>query len=99
MGDIRRLLFKDFWELHGFARVEQYEPGKGANFYVGKYLTKTAADIRFSHNLKQELERTPGEVAVSQVIRSSAGAAPKKAALATCRTNSGESGGFPDLAS
>ncbi|GAI62826.1 unnamed protein product [marine sediment metagenome] len=55
VGDIRRLLFKDFWELHGFARVEQYEPGKGANFYVGKYLTKTAADIRFSHNLKHEL--------------------------------------------
>ncbi|GAJ05389.1 unnamed protein product, partial [marine sediment metagenome] len=31
--------------------------------YVGKYLTKTAADIRFSHNLKNELsgrlERQP----------------------------------------
>lgn len=65
VGDIRRLLFKDFWELHGFARVEAYEPGRGANFYVGKYLTKTAADIRFSHNLKHELERTAGELAVS----------------------------------
>lgn len=51
VGDIRRLLFKDIWELHGFARVEKYEAGKGANFYVGKYLTKAGGDIRFSHNL------------------------------------------------
>ncbi len=55
VGNIRRLLFKDFWELHGSARVEKYEPGKGANFYVGKYLTKAASDIRFSHNLKSHL--------------------------------------------
>jgi len=57
-GDIRRLLFKDLWELSGFARVEKYEPGKGANFYVGKYLTKdigSVGDIRFSHNLTQHL--------------------------------------------
>ena len=53
VGDIRRLLFKDFWELNGFARVVKYETGKGANFYVGKYLTKAdgIGDIRFSHNL------------------------------------------------
>jgi len=51
VGNIRRLLFKDFWELNGFARVEAYEAGKGANYYVGKYLTKDAGDIRFSHNL------------------------------------------------
>jgi len=56
VGDIRRLLFKDFWELNGFARVEQYEAGKGANFYVGKYLTKDAGDIRFSHNLTPLLQ-------------------------------------------
>ena len=54
-GDIRRLSFKDFWELHGYARVEAYEPGKGANFYVGKYLTKEDGDIRFSHNLSGHL--------------------------------------------
>ncbi len=51
VGDIRRLLFKDMWELNGFARIMAYEPGKGANFYVGKYLTKADGDIRFSHNL------------------------------------------------
>jgi hypothetical protein len=55
VGGIRRLSFKDLWELHGFARVEAYEAGKGANFYVGKYLTKAEGDIRFSHNLKSHL--------------------------------------------
>ena len=55
VGDIRRLLFKDMWELNGFARVEAYEADKGANYYVGKYLTKEAGDIRFSHNLTQHL--------------------------------------------
>lgn len=54
-GDVRRLLFKDLWELFGYARVEKYEAGKGANFYVGKYLTKTDGDIRFSHNLTKHL--------------------------------------------
>ncbi|MBA7546187.1 hypothetical protein ES705_38570 [subsurface metagenome] len=57
VGDIRRLLFKDFWELHGYARVLAYEPGKGANFYVGKYLTKADGDIRFSHNLTKHLTK------------------------------------------
>ncbi|GAJ09187.1 unnamed protein product, partial [marine sediment metagenome] len=56
-GDIRRLSFKDFWELHGFARVEAYDSARGANFYVGKYLTKEAGDIRFSHNLTQHLTK------------------------------------------
>lgn len=54
VGDIRRLLFKDIWELEGFARVEKYDAGKGANFYVGKYLTKSDGDIRFSHNLTRQ---------------------------------------------
>ena len=61
VGDIRRLLFKDLWELNGFARVEAYEPGKGANFYVGKYLTKEAGDIRFSHNLTALLQNVTME--------------------------------------
>lgn len=51
VGNIRRLQFKDLWELHGYARVVKYEPGRGANFYVGKYLNKNDGDIRFSHNL------------------------------------------------
>ncbi len=55
VGDIRRLLFKDIWELNGYARILPYEVGKGANFYVGKYLTKSDGDIRFSHNLTRHL--------------------------------------------
>ncbi len=61
VGDVPRLLFKDFWELHGFARVEKYEPDRGANFYVGKYLTKADSDIRFSHNLKPHLTKSRKE--------------------------------------
>jgi len=56
VGDIRRLLFKDIWELYGFARVEAYDKNKGANFYVGKYLTKGNGEMRFSHNLKKHLK-------------------------------------------
>jgi len=55
-GDIRRLLFKDFWELQGFARVEAYNPQLGAAGYVAKYLNKTDdGDIRFSHNWTRHL--------------------------------------------
>lgn len=57
VADLRRLTFKDAWELYGFARVLEYEPGRGANFYVGKYLTKTEGDIRFSHNLTPFLKK------------------------------------------
>ena len=68
VGDIRRLLFKDFWELNGFARVEKYEAGKGANFYVGKYLTKAdgVGDIRFSHNVEQYLTKELGDIEFSK---------------------------------
>jgi len=58
VGDTRRLLFKDLWEIDGYARVEAYEPNKGANCYVGKYLTKADGDIRFSHNLTPFLQKT-----------------------------------------
>ncbi|MBA7552133.1 hypothetical protein ES705_44687 [subsurface metagenome] len=55
-GDIRRLSFKDFWELQGFARIEAYNPQLGAAHYVAKYLNKTDdGDIRFSHNLTKHL--------------------------------------------
>lgn len=55
VGNVRRLLFKDFWELHGFARVEAYDPARGAAGYVAKYLNKADGDIRFSHNLTRHL--------------------------------------------
>lgn len=55
VGDIRRLLFKDMWELSGFARVEAYDRTRGAAGYVAKYLNKDNGDIRFSHNLTRHL--------------------------------------------
>jgi len=55
VGDIRRLLFKDMWELYGFARVEAYDPARGATGYVAKYINKADGDIRFSHNLTSHL--------------------------------------------
>ncbi|GAH96976.1 unnamed protein product, partial [marine sediment metagenome] len=57
VGDIRRLLFKDFWELNGFARVEAYDPARGAASYVAKYLNKADGHIRFSHNLTKNLTK------------------------------------------
>jgi len=56
---VRRRLFKELWQLHGFARVEKYNPQLGAAHYVGKYLTKDSeqGDIRFSHNLAGHLTR------------------------------------------
>ena len=57
VGDIRRLLFKDMWELHGYARVLAYDPARGAAGYVAKYLTKDGGDIRFSHNLTGHLTK------------------------------------------
>ena len=68
VGDIRRLTFKDMWELNGFARVEKYEPGLGANFYVGKYLTKAEGDIRFSRNLVKNLTSRNRPVTVGVTI-------------------------------
>ncbi|MBA7590584.1 hypothetical protein ES708_32711 [subsurface metagenome] len=55
VGDIRRNLFKYLWGSIGFAKIEKYEAGKGANYYVGKYLTKGSGEIRFSHGLKKHL--------------------------------------------
>ena len=52
VGDIRRLMYKDFWEMNGHARVEKYEPGLGASHYLGKYLVKDDSELRLSHNLE-----------------------------------------------
>jgi len=57
VGELSRLLLKDAWEMDGFARVLPYDPGRGANYYVGKYLTKGQGDIRFSHRLDRLLKQ------------------------------------------
>lgn len=62
VGETSRRLFNDFWSLNGYAKVEAYKAGKGANFYVGKYLTKAESDIRFSHNLTRHLTQVETSV-------------------------------------
>lgn len=38
---VRRLDWMDCWDdLAGFARIEKYDPAKGARFYLGKYVLK-----------------------------------------------------------
>ena len=54
-----RLFAKDLWEVSGFARVLPYEAGRGASFYIGKYLTKGGANVDTSHNLKNRGTRMP----------------------------------------
>lgn len=46
----RRLAWEAWFKRHGMARVEPYDPTKGAGFYVSKYVTKTLGDLTFSPN-------------------------------------------------
>lgn len=58
---------------------------------LSTYNEKTSTRVltcQVSTDVLNRAERTPGVAAVSQVIQSSARAAPKKAALATCQANS-----------
>jgi hypothetical protein len=40
-----------WFERHGFARIEPYDPTKGAGYYVAKYVAKELGDLVFSPNL------------------------------------------------
>lgn len=51
VAGLRRLDVKDYWERYGHARVEAFDPMRGANYYVGKYLFKTAGMVQVSRNL------------------------------------------------
>ena len=40
-NNVRRLDWMDLWDdLAGFARIEAYDPTKGARYYLGKYVLK-----------------------------------------------------------
>lgn len=56
VGDTRRLLYKDIWEQYGYARIYKYLVNRGANYYLGKYITKGQGDIRLSKNLQRQLK-------------------------------------------
>lgn len=51
VGNLRRLDAKDAWECNGYARVEPYDPMRGANYYIGKYLFKSSGAVQVSRNL------------------------------------------------
>jgi hypothetical protein len=57
----RRMSWVDWWyEHYGIARILPYQAELGARYYLGKYLTKEIADIRFSPLLKAKLSRIKG---------------------------------------
>jgi len=59
VADQRRMSWVDWWyEHYGIARILPYQQELGARYYLGKYLTKEVADIRFSPALTAALSRT-----------------------------------------
>ena len=58
VGDVRRVDVSSWWEEHyGFARIFAYDPELGANYYLGKYVSKRLSEIRFSPALASRLAR------------------------------------------
>jgi len=58
VGEQRRMSWVDWWfEHYGIARILPYQEELGARYYLGKYLTKQVADIRFSPALAAKLSR------------------------------------------
>lgn len=54
----RRMAWVDWWwSKYGIGRVVEYDKELGARYYLGKYLTKEVADIRFSPALQAQLTR------------------------------------------
>jgi hypothetical protein len=56
---LRRLDLKDYWERCGFARVVAYDPMRGANYYLGKYLFKADGPVIVSRGLSKWLGPGP----------------------------------------
>lgn len=52
VGNLHRLEWMDEWNRRaGFARIRPFEPGRGATYYVAKYITKQIGDWDLSDNL------------------------------------------------
>lgn len=52
MGTSRRAAWAAWFEQHGMARIEQYDPRRGAGWYVSKYVVKQLGDIQFSGSFR-----------------------------------------------
>lgn len=58
IDDQRRMSWVDWWfEHYGIARILPYQAELGARYYLGKYLTKEVAAIKFSPGLSAQLQR------------------------------------------
>lgn len=50
---VRRLTWLDRWvDQAGWARIEPYNPEKGATHYLCKYITKELGEVKFSEGLQ-----------------------------------------------
>lgn len=49
----RSVAWREWFTAHGNARIEPYDPSRGAGFYVAKYVTKELGDLQFSPNAGQ----------------------------------------------
>lgn len=50
MGTSRQRAWGAWFKEHGLARIEPYDPTRGAGFYVSKYVVKQLGDLTFSPN-------------------------------------------------
>ena len=58
VGSQRRMTWVDWlYEHYGIGRILPYQAELGARYYLGKYLSKEQADIRFSPALTAKLSR------------------------------------------
>jgi hypothetical protein len=56
----RRRAWEAWFQKHGMARVERYDPARGAGFYVSKYVVKQLGDLQFSRNAGQYMKGVEG---------------------------------------
>lgn len=54
----RKRAWESWFIKHGLARIEPYDPRRGAGYYVSKYVIKELGDITFSPNLDSMAPRS-----------------------------------------
>ena len=66
VGNLRRMDWLDEWNRrHGFARIFEYDPTKGAAFYIAKYVAKQLGDWEFSENIDVLTQNQPALLVAS----------------------------------
>lgn len=63
LDGVRRLKWLDRWvDIAGWARVLPYNPKKGANYYLSKYVTKEMGEVLFSDNIQEYTRFSPKQL-------------------------------------